>query len=204
VRCEVEAYRAPPVLIDAAIGANLSGKLGRLIRQKATQSCPGFPLFLNLHPSEFDEGYLVRPDDAIFSHDDEVYLEVTESVPLSHFSFCHSVLAELRTRGMRLAVDDLGAGYSNLKYISDLHPDVVKLDRELIRDLADDERLYKLVAAVVRLCDDLGAKVVAEGIETAAELKAVTEAGAHFAQGYQLARPDKVPPQPDLNALLGG
>ena len=95
---------------------------------------------------------------------------------------------------MHLVVDDLGAGYSNLKYIADLNPRVVKLDRDLIAGLTRDSRLFKLVSAIVRLCTELDAKVVAEGIETATELDAVVAAGARYGQGYLLARPAFPPP----------
>jgi EAL domain-containing protein (putative c-di-GMP-specific phosphodiesterase class I) len=164
----------------------------------ARPSAPPHPLFVNLHPNEFDEGWLVQPDDPIFHHDHAVYLEITESVPLSHFSLCHSVLAELRGRGVLLAVDDLGAGYSNLKYISDLSPEVVKLDRGLIVNLKEGTRQHRLVSAIVRLCEDLGTKVVAEGIETEEEARAVVATGAHYGQGFYFARPSFPPPALNL------
>ena len=106
--------------------------------------------------------------------DQPIYLEVTESVPLSHFSYCHSVLREIRGKGVSLAVDDLGAGYSNLKYIVDLKPEIVKLDRTLIADLADDRRAQVLVRHIVKLCQELGALVVAEGIEQETEMPSAT------------------------------
>jgi EAL domain-containing protein (putative c-di-GMP-specific phosphodiesterase class I) len=161
----------------------------------AVEGCPDTPLFLNIHPDEFGDRYLVRPDDPLFEHSPGVFLEVTESVPLSHYEMCHSVLAELRHRGICLAVDDLGAGFSNLKYIADLAPEIVKLDRELITALHEAPRLAKLVRALVRLCEDLGAKVVAEGIETREEFLTLRELGTHYAQGYFLARPAFEPPE---------
>ena len=106
---------------------------------------PGQATVLDVHPNEFDESWLVQPDDPIFPHDQRSILEVTESVPLTHFAYCHSVLREIRGKGVALAVDDLGAGYSNLKYIADLRPEIVKLDRTLIADLATDKRLQILV-----------------------------------------------------------
>jgi EAL domain-containing protein (putative c-di-GMP-specific phosphodiesterase class I) len=165
------------------------GALGRAIRELATANCTDMPLFLNVHPNEFDESWLVQPDDPIFTHDQPIYLEVTESVPLSHFAYCHSVLREIRGKGVSLAVDDLGAGYSNLKYIVDLRPEIVKLDRTLIADLADDRRAQVLVQHIVRLCQELGALVVAEGIEQETEMKVVIDCGAHYGQGYYFARP---------------
>lgn len=189
VRSDSPHWTTPPKLFEEAIKSRCVGALGRAIREIATTNCTNMPLFLNVHPNEFDESWLVQPDDPIFTHDQPIYLEVTESVPLSHFAYCHSVLREIRGKGVSLAVDDLGAGYSNLKYIVDLKPEIVKLDRTLIADLADDRRAQVLVRHIVKLCQELGALVVAEGIEQETEMKVVIDCGAHFGQGYYFARP---------------
>ena len=189
VRSNSPHWISPPSLFDEAIKSRCVGALGRAIRELATTHCTEMPLFLNVHPNEFDESWLVQPDDPIFTHDQPIYLEVTESVPLTHFAYCHSVLREIRGKGVSLAVDDLGAGYSNLKYIVDLKPEIVKLDRTLIADLAQDRRAQVLVRHIVRLCHELGARVVAEGIEQETEMKVVVDCGAHYGQGYYFARP---------------
>ena len=201
VRSTSTEYKSPPALFSAAIEADCCGALGRVIRELAIEHCPDYPLFLNIHPNEFDEGWLVQPDDPIFRHEHPVYLEITESVPLSHFHYCHSVLNEIRGKGIMLAVDDLGAGYSNLKYIADLAPEVVKLDRGLVTDLGSDKRRQRLVTSIVRLCVELGARVVAEGLESPDEVQAVVDSGAHFGQGYVLARPSFPPPKVDITAF---
>jgi EAL domain-containing protein (putative c-di-GMP-specific phosphodiesterase class I) len=190
VRSHAEEFPNPFVLIEAAVEQRAMGNLGRHVRRLAVDGCSTHRLFLNVHPDEFSEPWLVRPDDSITTHGREIYLEITESVPLSHYEHCHSVLAEMRTRGAKIAVDDLGAGYSNLKYIVDLEPEVVKLDRELVANLRKESRLHRLVAALVELCTQLDARVVAEGIETEEELAAVIDAGVHFGQGYLLQRPN--------------
>ncbi len=137
-----------------------------------------------------EDRWLVRPDDPIFSHDHDIYLEITESVPMTHFDLCMSVLREVCGRsGAHLVIDDLGAGYSNLKLIADLEPTVVKLDRALVQDLHRKPRQQTLVAIVVHLCNELGATVVAEGIETYEEFVAVCDSGAQYGQGYLFARP---------------
>jgi len=194
VRSNAPEFDSPMALFAAAVQHQCTGELGRIIREKAVEGCPTHPLFLNIHPAELNEKWVVQPDDPIFQHSEDVYLEITEGVPLSHFRLCQSVLREVRGRGVYLVVDDLGAGYSNLKYIADLHPRVVKLDRDLIMGLVRDTRMFKLVSAIVVLCRDLDAMVVAEGIETADELEAVVAAGAHFGQGYLLAKPAFPPP----------
>lgn len=188
-------FKGPLELFKAAVQERLVGQLGRLMRQLAIDGCTTHPLFINVHPNEFDEGWLVRPDEALFWHEHQVYLEVTEAVPLSHFEQCHSVLKEIRSKGVKLAIDDLGAGYSNLRYIVELAPEIVKLDMELVQGVARHERQRKLVRAFARLCDDLGSKLVAEGIETEEDFHAILDAGVHLGQGYLLARPDNPPPE---------
>ena len=198
VRCRVPAYSSPPDLFQRASEAGSAGELGRMIREIAVPLSTGKPLFLNVHPDELTTGWLVRPDDPIFAHDHDVYLEITESVPLTHFDLCRSVLAEVRTRGgVHLVVDDLGAGYSNLKRIADLEPKVVKLDRELVAGVHLSKRQCQLVQGVVKLCVDLGAVVVAEGIECGDEYSALLDTGAHYAQGFLFARPGF--PMPDIS-----
>ncbi len=197
-------FDGPLSLFAAAVEHNCSGELGRLLREIAVEDCPDHQLFVNIHPAELNEKWLVQPNDPIFKHDKDIYLEITESIPLSHFHLCQSILAEVRDRGVYLVVDDLGAGYSNLKYIADLHPRVVKLDRGLVAGLAIGSRLFKLVSAIVVLCRDLGAVVVAEGIETVDELAAVIAAGAHYGQGYLLARPAFPLPEVNWPAELAG
>ena len=193
VRSETPEFPTAMSIIEQAVQHHFMGELGRALRMMAVTRCSHHPLFLNLHPAEFDEGWLVRPDDAITIHDHDIFLEITESVPLTHFRYCHSVLREIRSKGIKVAVDDLGAGHSNLKYIADLAPEVVKLDRNLVAQLRRESRLQTLVTAIVDLCKRLGARVVAEGIETREEMLAVLETGAHFGQGYFLGRPAREP-----------
>ncbi|MEZ4398809.1 MAG: EAL domain-containing protein [Kofleriaceae bacterium] len=193
-RTTAPEFSGPIELFAAANKFGVTGELGRMLRKLAIDGCPDFPLFLNLNPAELNERWVVQPDDPVFQHSEDVYLEITEGVPLSHFALCQSMLDEVRGRGVHLVVDDLGAGYSNLKYIADLHPRVVKLDRGLVAGLSIGTRLYKLVAGIVRLCNELDTRVVAEGIETPTEPAAVVEAGARYGQGYLLARPATPPP----------
>jgi len=194
VRSKSPAFANPMELFAAAVAESCTGELGRLIRELSIEGCPDHPLFLNVHPAERNERWIVQPDGPVFNHSNDVYLEITEGVPLTHFQLCKSILHEVRGRGIYLVVDDLGAGYSNLKYIADLFPRVVKLDRELVAGLVQNSRLFKLVSGIVVLCKELDAVVVAEGIETTSELEAVIESGARFGQGYLLAKPAFPPP----------
>jgi EAL domain-containing protein (putative c-di-GMP-specific phosphodiesterase class I) len=198
VRCRLAELSQPRVLFAHAVAAGCAGRLGRMIREIAVPLGAGLPLFLNVHPAELQEGWLVRPDDPIFEHDHDLFLEISESVPLDHFELCRSVLSEVRSRGgVHLVIDDLGAGTSNLMRIADLEPAVVKLDRELIANMNTSRRQQQMIKSVVKLCTELSAQVIAEGVETRDELSALLDTGAQFAQGYLFARPNY--PMPNVS-----
>jgi EAL domain-containing protein (putative c-di-GMP-specific phosphodiesterase class I) len=161
-----------------------------MIRELTVKRCGDVPVFTNVHPDELTQRWLIRPDDPIYSHQNDVYIEITESVPFSHFDLCVSMLREIQSRGnVHLVIDDLGAGYSNLQRIVDLAPSIVKLDMQLVRGIDRLPRKQKLIKSIVSMCGDQGARVVAEGIETVPELNAVIDAGVQLGQGYLLARP---------------
>jgi EAL domain-containing protein (putative c-di-GMP-specific phosphodiesterase class I) len=184
------------VLFLHAVEQNACGRLGRLIREVAFQTCGDVPLFVNLHPEELNSRWLVRPDDPLCFHAAPVYLEITESAAFTHFDLCLSVLRELcRRTGALLVVDDFGAGHSNLERVVNLEPSIVKLDLALTRGIHALPRKRAVVRHVVNLCNELGAKVVAEGIETLDELSCVRDLGVDYAQGYLLARPAAPPPK---------
>jgi EAL domain-containing protein (putative c-di-GMP-specific phosphodiesterase class I) len=187
-------FKSVPEMFEAAVQAGRVAELGRIHREQAVRHAAYYPLFINIDPHEFDFGWLVRPDDPMFRHRFPVTVEITESVPIKYFSQCHSVLAEIRKKGVALAIDDLGAGFSNLKYIVDLEPEIVKLDREIIQGAAPGNRAFRLLCSIVALCREMKAKVIAEGVETLTELAAVTDAGADYVQGYLFGRPSNPPP----------
>lgn len=183
------AVGSPRQLVDSLNENRLIGEFGRHVRQLATAGCPQHALSINVEPHEFDQALLVRPDDPIFSHRHPIFLEITETVPIEVFEQCHPVLDELRRRGIRLAIDDLGAGFSNLRYISELRPAIVKLDRKLLASVSLGSRDFRLLRSIVRLVHDMDAQVVAEGIELSEELYAAREAGVDYGQGFLLGRP---------------
>ena len=189
-RCKVPGLESPTVLFEDAVAKGYCGRLGRMIRELTVQRCGDIPVFTNVHPDELTQRWLVRPDDPIYSHQNDVYIEITESVPFSHFDLCVSILREIQSRGrVHLVIDDLGAGFSNLQRIVDLAPSIVKLDMQLVRGIDRQTRKQKLIKSIVAMCHDQGARVVAEGIETVPELHAVIDAGVHFGQGFLLAKP---------------
>jgi EAL domain-containing protein (putative c-di-GMP-specific phosphodiesterase class I) len=195
VRCRRPEFPNPLVLFEHAVAENACGRLGRLIREVAFSTSGEVPLFVNLHPEELNSRWLVRPDDPLCFHSRPVFLEITETAAFTHFDLCKSVLNELcRRTGALLVVDDFGAGYSNLHRVVELEPAIVKLDLALTRDLHRHSRKRAVVRHMVNLCTELGARVVAEGIETSDELSCVRDLGVHYGQGYLLARPAAPPP----------
>ena len=110
----------------------------------------------------------------------------------------------LRDRGVRLAVDDAGAGFASLQHILRLTPDIIKLDRTFIEGLADDPVRRALTTALVTFAGDIGATLVAEGIATAPELEALRRIGVRHGQGMFLGEPAALPFDPDRFAHLGG
>lgn len=118
-----------------------------------------------------------------------VVLEITEHASVVDYQGLADALAPLRGLGLRIAVDDAGAGYASFRHILSLNPDMVKLDLSLTRGIDTDPARRALTAAFVGFSRETGCVLVAEGVETAAELHTLREMGVHAAQGYYLGRP---------------
>lgn len=116
-------------------------------------------------------------------------LEITETSLITQISEVSTYLDLLRTVHFQIAMDDFGTGYSPLRYLADLPVDIVKLDISLTSKLAQDNRASQLVADFVRMMHDAGYKLVAEGVETEAELAKIETLGIAHVQGYLLGRP---------------
>ncbi len=116
-------------------------------------------------------------------------LEITETSLITQIAEVSTYLELLRTVHFRIAMDDFGTGYSPLRYLADLPVDVVKLDISLISKLAQDNRAARVVADFVRMMNDAGYSLVAEGVETEAVLDKVQSLGIEHVQGYLLGRP---------------
>jgi EAL domain-containing protein (putative c-di-GMP-specific phosphodiesterase class I) len=121
---------------------------------------------------------------------DRVTVEITEHAAVTEYDEITSALLPLRERGVQLAVDDTGAGFASFSHVLKLRPDIIKLDRSMVVDIADDPARRAFVTAVVLLALELDASITAEGVETYAELETLVALGADHAQGYYLARPD--------------
>ncbi|MHC6595091.1 sensor domain-containing phosphodiesterase [Arthrobacter sp. C152] len=118
-----------------------------------------------------------------------IVLELTEHHEVDDYGPLERALDPLRRAGMRIAIDDAGAGFASMRHIVELKPDSIKLDRQVITGINADAGLRALGAAMVRFAGDIGALLIAEGIETEAELDALRTLGMDAGQGYLLGRP---------------
>lgn len=124
---------------------------------------------------------------------DRIVIELTERLAEDEYDPVVAALAPLRLRGLRVAVDGAGAGFGSMSQVTHLSPDIIKLDRSLIAGIDHAAGQKTLGAAMVEFARQIGADLVAEGIETQAELTAVMELGMTCGQGYLLGRPSVQP-----------
>jgi EAL domain-containing protein (putative c-di-GMP-specific phosphodiesterase class I)/FixJ family two-component response regulator len=118
-----------------------------------------------------------------------IVVEVTEHAQIANYARMTAAVAALRQEGVRLAIDDAGAGFASLRHILRLDPDFIKLDRTLIQGMASDRSKQALAAGLISFAEKIGATIIAEGIETRAELRALRALGVPYGQGFYLARP---------------
>jgi len=166
-------------------------------------------LFINFTPTSlYDPANCLRTTlDAVdtcgFARD-RVVFEVIETEHIEDSAHLRRVLDVYRAEGFRVALDDLGAGYSSLNLLSALRPDFVKIDRELIAGIDSDPFRELIVSRLIGLARDLGVEVIAEGVETPGELAWLQRLGAHYVQGYLIARPASPPPRPAAGLAVEG
>ena len=149
---------------------------------------PGVRLSVNLSASVLTDRSTLRMLDRLRDLSDLI-IEVTEEALVHNDAQLNTALAPLRERGVQMAVDDMGVGYSGLGQIMAVHPSYLKLDRSLIGGIDADRDRAALVGALADYAGRVGSLLVAEGMETAEELRALIELGVPLAQGYYLARP---------------
>ena len=188
-RFPAEWDRPPDVCFAEAHGVGLGHRLELLALERAAEHLAvvhGY-VAMNVSPAT-----LLRPECAELLRRlplDRVLLELSEHDQVEDYAALAAVLEPLRAAGLRLAVDDVGAGFSSLRHIVQTSPDVLKLDRSIVDGVADDPVLRTLVRALVEFAHGCGATVVAEGVETAADAAALLALEVDLGQGWHFGRP---------------
>jgi EAL domain-containing protein (putative c-di-GMP-specific phosphodiesterase class I) len=193
VRCPEQQLRNPHVLFSIAEQGGRIWPLSRLLRSLAVDALPQMPddalLFINLHPSDFDDPELITGEPRITEHAHKLILEVTERAAITDFDRFSRNVQPLRDAGIRIAVDDLGSGYAALSSVTEINPDFIKFDMTLIRDIDASPIRQNLLRNMISFAADTGTEVIAEGVETKEELATLCELGSDYVQGYYLGRP---------------
>ncbi len=163
----------------------------------AAQNLPG-KLFLNISPStlthpSFKNGQTLSFLKNIGIDPSQVIIEMTENQPTFDHEGMRTALLHYREMGFQTAIDDLGEGFSSLRLWSELRPEFVKVDMHFVQGINTDPVKQQFLRSIQQIAQSAGAKVIAEGIETAAELLTVCDLGIAFGQGYFIARPSHTP-----------
>lgn len=183
--------RRPDHVFSEAAGLDLGVQLEHAAASSALDLLPLLPegsyLSVNFSPRT-----LLAPDthELLVAHRlDRVVIELTEHEEVTSYAALQQALAGLRAAGARLAIDDTGAGFAGLQHLAQLVPDIVKLDISFVRDIDIDPTRRAVARAMSSFAAEIGARLVAEGIETAEERSVLQELGATHGQGYLLGRP---------------
>ena len=190
-RFAILPVRRPDHWFADAEAAGLQPQLEMHAIRRASASAHRLPrdAFLSVNVSP---GTLLSEDfsDVVGGLDGErLVVEVTEHAAVEDYEPLQRAIGRLRQQGLRLAIDDVGAGFSSLKHIVRLMPEFIKLDLFLVRDVNDDPVKRAVVAGMLAIASQIGARIIAEGVETAEELGVLTDLGIDYAQGFYLGRP---------------
>lgn len=190
-RFRPEPYRSPDIWMNEAGEVGLRTKLEIMLLETALEALPLIPedvyLSLNVCPDALLDGSVVALLAKQPLH--RLMLEVTEHTSIVDYTLVAAILEPLRQGGLRLAVDDAGAGYASFRHILKLKPDVIKLDRSLISNVDRDNDTCALAAALIRFAEQTGSNIIAEGVETDAELATLRGLQVTKAQGFLLGMP---------------
>lgn len=180
--------------LSARIGEQMQRRVARDMRQWITQAIPFGRVSINAAPAEFLRDDYAERLLALLAEEkiapDLIEVEVTEYALLERGpDYVARALSVLKDAGVRIALDDFGTGYSSLAHLRDFPVDVLKIDKSFVQQMTDDEEIAAIVAGVINLAHTLKIEVVAEGVETSAQLELLRCIGCHTAQGYLLGSP---------------
>jgi EAL domain-containing protein (putative c-di-GMP-specific phosphodiesterase class I) len=188
----VEPYRPPNLWFDEAAQFGLGETLEMLVVKNTLGNLNRFNsdvyVSINTSPEHILSGAIANAL-ATMTDCSNIVLEVTEHSPIADYSKMLAALAPLRDKGIRLAIDDVGAGYSSFQHILELQADIIKLDISLTRSINTDRRKFLLAKALCSFAKDIGCNIIAEGIETQEEINTLRKLNVDKVQGFYLGRP---------------
>ncbi len=186
----MEPMRSPSVWFaeanEVGLGVELELAAIRSALQRLDDFPPGVAIALNVSPTTALDA---RFSDLLFDIADRVVIEITEHAQVDDYDALQRALAPLRERGAKPAIDDVGAGFANLRHILRLAPDLVKLDLSLTQEISRDPAREALASSLVGFAEGVGASIVAEGISSDEDLSLLRALGVDYGQGFHLARP---------------
>ena len=185
-----EPMRSPSVWFAEANEVGLGAELELAAIRSALQRIDDFPegvaLALNVSPATALDP---RFCELLLGVAERIVIEITEHAQVDDYDALAAALAPLRERGAQLAIDDVGAGFANLRHILRLAPDIVKLDLSLTQEISRDPARRALATSLVGFAGGVGARIVAEGISSDEDLTSLRALGVDYGQGFYLARP---------------
>lgn len=197
------SLHSPINLFGAAEQQGLQLELEMLSRQVVLESfaklnLPG-NLFLNVSPEtltnpSFKDGQTLAFLRKLGLDPARVIIEITENQPTFDFEGMRDALLHYRGMGFKIAIDDLGEGFSSLRLWSELRPEFIKIDMHFVQGVDHDPIKLQFLKSIQHIAESCGTHVIAEGVETEAELRVVKDIGIALGQGYFIARPSPTPP----------
>lgn len=172
---EVFAYEALVRGLDGSGAAHILGQVNEDNRYQFDQACRVKAVRLAAQQHQFPTNRLI--------------FEITENERVVGKDHLKRILQEYRRRGFKTAIDDFGAGYAGLNLLAEFQPDIIKLDMELVRHIDTNPVRHAIVQGILGVCKALSIEVIAEGVETLAEYRALRALGIHYFQGYLFAKP---------------
>ncbi|HHW39564.1 MAG TPA: EAL domain-containing protein [Syntrophomonadaceae bacterium] len=206
---EGSCFASPLQLFNFAAEAGLLYPLERVTREEALRHLGLFSLkhklFLNINPQIINDPRFIPGQTARFVRQynltpENIVFEITEGMAIKDFPAFRKTLDHYRSQGYLIAIDDFGAGYSNLRTVAELQPDFIKLDMSLVHGVHKKTALQALMETLRTFACKIHSQLIAEGIENEAELMKLVQLGIPFGQGYLLAQPAFPPPMLDRKA----
>ena len=193
-RFSIEPVRAPNLWFEDAHQIGLGPDLELLALRSAMQGAHHLPsdFFVSVNVSPQTIATQAFIDTLSTLPTEGLVIEATEHTRIDDYDVLLPTLEVIRSTGARLAVDDTGAGYASLRHILRLSPDLIKLDVELTRHIHDDPARRALAAGLIAFAWEVGAEIVAEGIERHEDLETLRDLGVSYGQGSFLARPSRL------------